>query len=71
MAPGNLVNPGIGLDVALEVNVDTFPNSARIQIAAKLEGNHRLVWKQNQHQSRSAKCTNMRDAALITVINAY
>lgn len=43
MAPGNLVNPGIGLDVALEVNVDTFPNSARIQIAAKLEGNHRLV----------------------------
>jgi len=43
MAPGNLVNPGIGLDVALEVNVDTLPNSARIQIAAKLEGNHRLV----------------------------
>jgi len=43
MAPGNLVNPGIGLDVALEVNVDTLPNSARIQIAAKLEGNHRRV----------------------------
>lgn len=51
MAPGNLVNPGIGPDVALEVNVDTLPNSARIQIAAKLEGNHRLVWKQNRHQS--------------------
>lgn len=71
MAPGNLVNPGIGLDVALEVNVDTFPNSARIQIAAKLEGNHRLVWKQNRHQSWSAremKHANMRDAALITVL---
>jgi len=71
MAPGNLVNPGIGLDVAFEVNVDTLPNSTRIQIAAKLEGNHRLVWKQNRHQSWSARNLPIWEtyATLIIVID--
>ena len=49
MSPGDLVNPGIGLDVALEVNVDTLTDRAQVQIAAKLQGNHRLIWKFNQH----------------------
>lgn len=41
--PGDLVHPRIRLDIALEVNVDTLADCAQVQIAAELEGNHRLV----------------------------
>ena len=43
MPPGDLVHPRIRLDIALEVNVDTLADCAQVQIAAELEGNHRLV----------------------------
>lgn len=48
MPPGNLVHPRIRPDVALEVDVDTFADGAQVQIASKLESNHRLVWKFNR-----------------------
>ena len=45
MVPGHLVGLGIGLDVALEVDVVSLLNGIRIQFGAHSQADHGRIYK--------------------------
>lgn len=44
MPPADAVDPGVSFDVALEVDVDAFPDRAGVQVAAQLQDHQWHVW---------------------------
>lgn len=53
VSPADFVNPRIGLNVALEVNIHSLPNCAGIELASELEGDQRDI------------CNKMHDAVIM------
>lgn len=43
MPPADAVDPGVSFDVALEVDVDAFPDRAGVQVAAQLQDHQRHI----------------------------
>lgn len=44
MPPADAVDPGVSFDIALEVDVDAFPDRAGVQVAAQLQDHQRHIW---------------------------
>lgn len=45
MPPADSINPGIGFDVALKVDVRPLSDPGRVQVRTELQRDHRDIWE--------------------------